>query len=1137
MSEADSKEPGAARRALFQDVPFILDSLWSRAEFKANRIGVVRFEEKEGVERGLAVRSPWLSGVFVLYILVCAFSVFGPTLDAMCSVDSTDFALNSRRMIMGVLALAAAWLFLKTLNAATFHLARKALVLTAAQPQAAPASAPRTRVRQVFGSIIDNTIWNTVRMFGKFPDLGWPDRRALSFGFVTLFIGAFILVTPILAGIRALWIVEVDPQSCVQVDHENLVRAQLIAFVTLLAGGGVLWRWPGKKNAFHLFLATFALLGIVIGVLWWKFSPPELSEAAGGFYPHVYVILIGALLAMALIARIYAWWMFRRFSTTSEAMLRGGIDTQDMLNVERDPPDVSGLRLWSALVNGVESHLLHFLLMPAFVAFMAPTSWLYWVTLVFAGVSLVLIVYGSLSSRWEQMLIFVGRWFLVGTPLIVSLLVIIIAGLRLAGVQYVATVIDATPVGVMFIIVAMLYVAVWFFEYWINRWLGEEMLSILGTREDARKGYVKCNVATDPAAFKSWAKLDLRYITLHGTGRLCAQGWYARGKPLPGDEREGQAFSTYSFAEFFTALGAKLEGGEPVAHEIRRRIGLYFNVINLALIMTMALLIAWHLNWSRPLVVTPMVDVKPPESQAHASQVQMAAPLSEAAPEAVPRVNDALAERLRAQSAAGRPSIVVAASGGGTRAAVYSAVALEGVGKIGHAKDIVLLSGVSGGGVSAAVFASRFDELSQTTPGGAENDPWVDYVNAVGQPFIQDVLEGIGELRIMGPTSLGALLQESLQRRVFDPKLDATIAQDFSNPAVPPLILNSAISGHPYDDSELLVGRVAAPREGARCAQKSRPFANLSGGRLIFTNLQNTSGFPHPMDGVPDMWLPYRIINFGNVKLSTASALTANFPPVFSNARVRIEPTAEQAAQGGCPLNYFVTDGGATENLGLVSALYALIGTLDELEPGSLRQDIHVLALEASAIDYDYSDDRGLGAATGGSKERINAGLTQTLLVRLKDLTHKHGIGLQVHYLPLPMAFRSRGGIGTHWMFAPTVTVANPHLPDKPDNSILPWANPRGQQELSKQQVILTMRALFDPEDPICVRSDRINADPANPANAKLLEAGWNTGVQRVARWICGHDDEGRPDAPKPDYQVDEWKKTIDALAGAVAPH
>jgi hypothetical protein len=443
--------------------------------------------------------------------------------------------------------------------------------------------------------------------------------------------------------------------------------------------------------------------------------------------------------------------------------------------------------------------------------------------------------------------------------------------------------------------------------------------------------------------------------------------------------------------------------------------------------------------------------------------------------------------------------------------------------------------------VSSAGFASRFTALAATPPSGGVRDgnAWSDYVEGVSEPFIQDVLEGIGELRIAGSTSLGALLQESLQRRVFhakDPLPTRAMAQTFSDPRVPPLILNSAISGHPYDDSEVLAGRVSSPPTGASCTMKSRPYANLAGGRLIFTNLNNTTHFPQPMPGVPDMWLPYRIINFGDVQLSSAAALTANFPPVFSNARVRIRPDATDAQQGACARSYFVTDGGATENLGLVSALYALRSTLSDMDAATALSDIHILALEASAIDYDYSDDRGLGAATGGSKERINAGLTQSLLREVQELAdRRYHVQVHVHFLPLPVAFRSRGGFGTHWMFAPTVRVANPHLPEKPDNSILPWVVPRGQVDLDRRQVMLILRALFDPEDPVCMRSDRIDTDPSNAANTKYYEAGWSSEVERVARWICGHDDEGRPDAPNADFQVDEWRRVLDAL-GPVKP-
>ncbi len=489
------------------------------------------------------------------------------------------------------------------------------------------------------------------------------------------------------------------------------------------------------------------------------------------------------------------------------------------------------------------------------------------------------------------------------------------------------------------------------------------------------------------------------------------------------------------------------------------------------------------------------------------------------------RSGDALATRLLAQAAAGRPSLVVAASGGGTRAAVYTAVALEGVAQIDRARDVVLLSGVSGGGVSAAVFASRFAALSRANPrdeGPGNPGPWTKYVHAVGEPFIQDVLEGASELRIAGRASLGVLLQESLERRAFAHGM--TDVDTFAGLHDPALILNSAISGHPYGDSELLEGRIAPP--GESCVSQSRPYANLAGGRLIFTNLDNLSGFPEPSTEAPDMWLPYRIVNDGSVRLAAAAALTANFPPVFSNARVRLVTRAKVKCDAQ---SYFVTDGGATENLGLVSALFALRGTLAQLPADARLSDLHVLALEASAIDYDYRDDRGVGAATGGSKERINAGLTQSLLKEVGALVATHGAALRVHYLPLPVAFRSRGGFGTHWMFARNVRVTNPLLTSAPDwkQSLLGLAGDEHAQDhvdLDQGQVLATWRALFDPREPICTRAEGVARDPAQ------APAGWTPEVQQVARWICGHDDRRARPALRPDYQVDAWKGVVNEL-------
>ncbi len=1117
----NKKEPGPIRRALFRDVPTILDSMWRRAEFGLHRLGTVGLESPNA----LVTRPAWISAAFVLYAFVSLFAVFGPTLDAMCSVADIEFTLKARKVASFVLALVSFLLYFLILNGTTLRLARN----TEALADAVCATDERKRKRRArrdhfvalirrylpsfAGPLFEASYGNTFRLWAASAAISWRDAVALSFAFVALVLGTALIILPLVTTSATLGLIPLDPATCTQVPNKHLVYAQLAAFTLLLAGGFFIWRQWGARRSVIVFFASTGLLVAVIAALWTQFTPVQPSEAAGGFYPHVYLVVLGILLGLAVLARGLAWLMFRNYPADARKTFTDALGTEDLLHDEREQPDVSWLRLGSALITGVVSHLMHFMLLPAFVAFIAPSTVLWWLTLLFAGVSLVLLMYATLSKRWEQMLIHIDRWFLVGTPLVVSAFVIIIAIARLKNVQYVTTVLDATPTGVLFIIIVMLYVAAWFFEYWINRWLADELLGVLGEREQARKGWLSHRFESDPRDEPPWAEANGRYLALHSTGRFCALGWCS-------DDPRRVAFTTYSFAELFYALGGRTEQGIDMAHDLERRIMLYFNTLNVVLII--AMFFAWRAAIPLPLAVKAMVNV------------QAVQPGEATAP-----VVDQLAARLTSQAAKGRPSIVVAASGGGTRAAVYTAVALEGVARIDRAGDIVLLSGVSGGGVSAAVFASRYGKLTTTSPraaapAGGEN-PWHEYVSVVSAPYIQDVLEGMGELRILGATSLGALLQESLESRAFTGH-----ARTFGELGDPALILNSAVSGHPYEDSQLMAGRIASPRDKGDCVEQARPYANLAGGRLVFTNLSNVSGFPQPpqqtaealSEDPPDMWLPYSIVNIDAVPLAAASALTANFPPVFSNARVRLYTVDKKGAdKKTCPRSYFVTDGGATENLGLVSALYALRGSVKGLPESEQISDIHVLAFEASAIDYDYSDDRGIGAATGGSKERINAGLTQMLLEEVRGLVGAHGARLRVHYLPLPVAFRSRGGFGTHWMFAPRITLTNPHVASVPDDTTFFGENTDDFVVLNRQEVMTTMRAMFDPDENVCARADRVRLAPE--LAALDFENGWTVDVQHVARWICGFDDERGTQANKPDYQVEAWRQVVGELRQA----
>jgi hypothetical protein len=252
-----------------------------------------------------------------------------------------------------------------------------------------------------------------------------------------------------------------------------------------------------------------------------------------------------------------------------------------------------------------------------------------------------------------------------------------------------------------------------------------------------------------------------------------------------------------------------------------------------------------------------------------------------------------------------------------------------------------------------------------------------------------------------------------------------------------------------------------------------------------------------------------------SVPVASAAALNANFPPVFTNARVNV---TSETGDKDCPERaYYVTDGGATENLGLVSALYALRAALGKLEPAEIPE-IHIVTVEASATTYDYTPDRGVNAATGGSKERLTGAISQELLNQVQALANRATTAnsrVQVHALALPLAFRSRGGFGTHWMFPDAVVVENPRLAaplEWYEHQLAEWfsKNPPNAT-IDKQQLIDLWTELYRTDKGFCRQV-------------------WGSNDQRqVANWVCGNDEAGRKKLPE-DIQITEWAHLIDSL-------
>jgi hypothetical protein len=262
--------------------------------------------------------------------------------------------------------------------------------------------------------------------------------------------------------------------------------------------------------------------------------------------------------------------------------------------------------------------------------------------------------------------------------------------------------------------------------------------------------------------------------------------------------------------------------------------------------------------------------------------------------------------------------------------------------------------------------------------------------------------------------------------------------------------------------------------------------------------------------------MPYVVVQDRNVPLASAAALNANFPPVFTNARVDV---VDEAGDRDCGYrSYYVTDGGATENLGLLSALYALRAALAKLPPDQIPE-IHIVTIEASATTYDYKPDRGFNASTGGSKERLTGGLTQELLddvQRLANQSTKAARHIQVHDLALPLAFRSRGGFGTHWMFPEKIVVANPQRPEP-----LLWYEHQFAEWFSKDPptAVVDKRELIELWTQLHKRSKEFCMDP------------WKNEQRQIANWVCGNNSSGHKVLTE-DLHIREWSALVDSVDG-----
>jgi len=783
--------------------------------------------------------------------------------------------------------------------------------------------------------------------------------------------------------------------------------------VALVGGAGVATCCLAKMFARRrrLFLLQLIMLWLVVGFVWVIASGEQL-EHRSSTYNHVFIYLYLGLFtfagvlppffAQSLIAGYRdkftpqpADQSFAELLRTTDLFFAPPMPrvelAQAILNVFRVP-------FWYPLVLTFFLAVVVLLVPEEFVLAVLPTVGLLW---------WLFLAICTVDVRFSQILNGLQRILFRGAPLIISLAVIGLAAARVLEFHYVATLLNSSPSTFIVALLLALYIPFWLYELWIGHSLSERLLPLLLPNSSARDRESKVPYPYAPSnldpAYPTTTLHGGRVVQVHGS-RLVVIGQFIN--PAKG----GQPDTCWEFYDKVGLFDTLVYRGHRRGNvnreelavqyglgELRHRVQFYFLIVDLIVFATL-LGLGLHFYKSKQ---DPIVRLEP---------TQVAKP--KLSKESYPGLATTLIERSSSSGenrGSGRKRVILlAASGGGSRAALYTASTLRGLWELDAVEEVVLASGVSGGSAAICYFATHHEDLINVDNCVA----WDRFADVMAAPFIEDVIRGTLETRVVGSAPMGTLLAESLERRF---RFDAS-SEPFTLGQSPiGLIINTTLC--------------AAADWNADDQRWQHPSPAGAGGRLIFTNLLTAAdAFPKRSPADPQkIWMTWKVINEPSVSLTRAAALSANFPPVFSNAGVDV---AEHS-------RYWVTDGGAADNRGILSLLYALKHALVEfkqLRPNDSTQPpiIHVIAADASAGNIDYVQDRGVGAALGASSQFASQ-LIDVLLDECRSIYEQAGgrrKHIYLHYLPMPIALRTRGGVGTHWMVSDRITLRDPRERD-----------------------------------------------------------------------------------------------------------
>jgi len=264
--------------------------------------------------------------------------------------------------------------------------------------------------------------------------------------------------------------------------------------------------------------------------------------------------------------------------------------------------------------------------------------------------------------------------------------------------------------------------------------------------------------------------------------------------------------------------------------------------------------------------------------------------------------------------------IAIALSGGGSRASVFGAAALEVLAEAGIAQQAAYISSVSGGGFPAAYYAihkPRPCDLATRRSSPCTSDDFAVFKKTMRYDYLRDISirQVLRPNRFSSPTRRLTSLQNALDHKIVR---DAT----FGDLPEEPILL---INGARYDDGRRFVfSNLAIPEGAVDLDRFSHPVLRTASFSL-----------PGCTRAVPD-----------DFSVALALATSAGFPPLLGPASLEIPSTCD----GGALHYWHIGDGGILENTG--------IETIEDYAANGVGERARILAKGGKLIIFSVDAGR-----------------------------------------------------------------------------------------------------------------------------------------------------------------------------------